>query len=82
MGVADCARHSQDVQNALSRGSDLMKAIGAGIGNNAAHELAHQFLRQFYGMDDSSAIVTTENQCDGDKAPGSMYRTILGGRHG
>ena len=43
---------SQDVQNALGR-ADLMKAIGAGIGNNAAHEIGHQFFLTGYGMDDA-----------------------------
>jgi hypothetical protein len=44
----------QDTQNALSR-IDLMRAIGAGIGNTAAHEIAHQFFVGGSGMEDSSA---------------------------
>jgi hypothetical protein len=57
-----------DVQNALNR-ADLIKAIGAGIGNNAAHELAHQFLLASYGMDDASTNTYNSAQCEGDSAP-------------
>jgi hypothetical protein len=59
---------AQGVQNALDR-KDLMKAIGAGIGNNAAHELAHQFLLYRYGMDDQSTSTYNSKDCEGDKAP-------------
>jgi hypothetical protein len=61
-------RTAQDVQSALSR-ADLMKAIGSGIGNNAAHELAHQFLLSHYGMDDSSTNTYNGKDCNGDTAP-------------
>jgi hypothetical protein len=59
---------AQDVQNALGR-ADLMKAIGAGVGNNAAHELAHQFLLSSSGMDDTSKNTYNGRDCDGDTAP-------------
>jgi len=42
----------QDAQNALSN-ITLMKAIGTGIGNTAAHELGHQFFIGV-GMEDNS----------------------------
>jgi hypothetical protein len=58
---------AQDVQNALSR-VDLMKAIGSAIGNNAAHELAHQFLLDGYGMDDTSTNTYNGKDCYGDTA--------------
>jgi hypothetical protein len=44
---------AQDVQNALAR-PDLMKAIGTGIGNTAAHEIGHQFFLDRNGMEDAS----------------------------
>lgn len=59
--------NAQDVQNALGRG-DLMKAIGAGIGNNAAHELVHQFLLDHYGMDNSSTNTYNGRDCNGATA--------------
>jgi hypothetical protein len=58
---------AEDAQAALSR-ADLMKAIGAGIGNNAAHELAHQFLLSAYGMDDNSSNTYNGARCE-DGAP-------------
>jgi hypothetical protein len=58
----------QDVQGALAR-SDLMKAIGTGIGNNAAHEVGHQFFLQGSGMDDSSTHTYNGQGCDGAAAP-------------
>jgi hypothetical protein len=58
----------QDVQNALGS-MRLMDAIGAGIGNNAAHELAHQFLLKKYGMDDSSTNTYNGADCNGATAP-------------
>jgi hypothetical protein len=57
-----------DVQNALNR-SDLMKAIGTGIGNTAAHEIAHQFFLTGHGMDDSSTHTYNGQGCGGDTAP-------------
>jgi hypothetical protein len=33
---------------------DLMRAIGTGIGNTAAHELGHQFFQMKNGMEDTS----------------------------
>ena len=59
---------SQDVQNALGR-ADLMKAIGAGIGNNAAHEIGHQFFLKGYGMDDGSTNTYNGQGCEGATAP-------------
>jgi hypothetical protein len=61
---------AQDVQNALGR-VDLMKAIGTGIGNTAAHELGHQFFRSASGMEDNST-----NTYNG--APGCDPRTAGG----
>jgi hypothetical protein len=58
---------AQDVQNALGR-ADLMKAIGTGIGNNAAHEIAHQFLLELYGMDDNSKNTYNGQGCNGATA--------------
>jgi N-acetylneuraminic acid mutarotase len=42
--------NAQDEANALTR-QDLIQAIGRGIGNNAAHEIAHQFLAKCCSMD-------------------------------
>lgn len=64
---------AQDVQNALGR-TDLMRAIGAGIGNTAAHETGHQFFLNGYGMEDSST--NTYNGaagCDPTTAGGYFY---------
>lgn len=58
---------AQDAQSSLSR-VDLMKAIGAGIGNNAAHELVHQFFQKHNGMDDSSTNTYNGKDCNGDTA--------------
>jgi hypothetical protein len=57
----------QDVQNALGR-VDLMRAIGTGIGNNAAHEIGHQFFLTGFGMDDSSTNTYNGQGCDGGRA--------------
>jgi len=46
-----------------------MTAIGAGIGNNAAHEVAHQILLAHSGMDDSSTSTYNGADCNGDSAP-------------
>jgi len=59
---------SQDVQRAAKR-VDLMNAIGTGIGNNAAHEIAHQFLLDEHGMDDSSLNTYNGQGCDGLDEP-------------
>jgi hypothetical protein len=64
---------AQDVQNALHR-VDLMKAIGTGIGNTAAHEVGHQYFLNGYGMEDSST--STYNGaagCDPRTAGGWNY---------
>lgn len=61
-------RTAQDVQNALLR-ADLINAIGAGIGNTAAHEIAHQFFLTASGMDDSSTHTYNGIGCDGENAP-------------
>jgi hypothetical protein len=50
----------QDLTRALKR-ADLIAAIGAGIGNNAAHEIAHQFFQDTSGMDDNSRACRREN---------------------
>lgn len=86
---------SQDVQNAESR-SDLMNTIGTGIGNNAAHEIAHQFLVSSYGMDDSSTYTYNGQGCNGAMAPwvysgsgihwesitaGALAQRLVGGWH-
>jgi hypothetical protein len=42
--------NAQDESNALNR-IDMIQAIGRGIGNNAAHEIAHQFLSACCSMD-------------------------------
>ncbi len=58
-----------DVQDALGR-VDLMRAIGIGIGNNAAHEIGHQFFGPTgYGMDDASQHTYNGQGCSGEKAP-------------
>jgi hypothetical protein len=62
-------RTAQDVQSALSS-TALMNAIGTGIGNNAAHEIGHQFFgRAGTGMDDSSTHTYNGQGCQGDVAP-------------
>jgi hypothetical protein len=58
---------SAGVQGALSN-SALMKAIGVGIGNDAAHEIAHQFLSSGYGMDDNSLNTYNGADCKGASA--------------
>lgn len=65
---------AQDVQNASGR-ADLMKSIGVGIGNTAAHEIAHQFFQNDSGMEDSS--LNTYNA-----APGCDPRTKGGWLYG
>jgi hypothetical protein len=55
----------------------LLQAIGEGIGNNAAHEIAHQLKNLFsrfpvvngMGMDDSSIDTYNGSGCDGSKQP-------------
>jgi hypothetical protein len=65
---------AQDESNALTR-QDLIQAIGRGIGNTAAHEIAHQFLLLCCSMDvlisdDSDAAGTYNNgSADGDANP-------------
>jgi hypothetical protein len=59
---------AQDVQSALTR-IDLMRAIGTGIGNNAAHEIGHQFSLQGSGMDDTSTHTYNGQGCGGATAP-------------
>ncbi len=58
-----------DVQSALSR-PDLMNAIGTGIGDNAAHEIGHQFFGSTgYGMDDGSSHTYNGQGCGGQQSP-------------
>lgn len=56
----------------------LLKAIGEGIGNNAAHEIAHQLKNLFsrfgkvvgnMGLDDDSVDTYNGASCDGSKDP-------------
>ena len=58
----------QDLQGTLTSNS-LFKTIGTGIGNNAAHELAHQFLSNLRHMDDDSVNTYNGGSCMGDSAP-------------
>jgi hypothetical protein len=58
----------QDLTRALKR-ADLIAAIGAGIGNNAAHEIAHQFFQDTSGMDDNSIGTYNGQGCDGSRDP-------------
>jgi hypothetical protein len=64
--------NAQDETNALKR-QDLIQAIGRGIGNNAAHEIAHQFLIKCCSMDvltsDDPASAGTYNNGDADGDP-------------
>jgi len=66
--------NAQDEANALKR-PEVVQAIGRGIGNNAAHEIAHQFLVKCCGMDvlissDPSAAGTYNNgDADADPNP-------------
>jgi hypothetical protein len=66
--------NAQDESTALKR-QDLIQAIGRGIGNNAAHEIAHQFLILCCSMDalisnDPGAAGTYNNgEADGDPNP-------------
>ncbi|MGA8872804.1 MAG: SBBP repeat-containing protein, partial [Candidatus Acidiferrales bacterium] len=64
--------NAQDESNALMR-QDLIQAMGRGIGNTAAHEVAHQFLGLCCSMDvftsaDPQAAATYNNG-DGDGNP-------------
>lgn len=60
---------AQDVQNALGR-TDLMKAIGTGIGNTSAHEIGHQFFGATgSGMHDGSKNTYNGVFCSGEVAP-------------
>jgi hypothetical protein len=43
--------NAQDETNALQQRTDYIRAIGRAIGNNAAHEIAHQFLFSCCDMD-------------------------------
>jgi hypothetical protein len=54
----------------------LLQAIGEGIGNNAAHEIAHQLKNGFpskvvggFGLDDNSTDTYNSSSCDGTNAP-------------
>jgi hypothetical protein len=52
--------NAQDEAAAIGR-PDLIDAIGSGIGNTAAHELAHQFLLECCDMDSNPSIATGSN---------------------
>jgi hypothetical protein len=66
--------NAQDEANALTR-QDLIRAIGRGVGNNAAHEIAHQFLIKCCSMDvlisddPGSAGTYNNGSADGDANP-------------
>jgi len=66
--------NSQDEADALAR-EDLIQAIGRGMGNTAAHEIAHQFLGLCCNMDvtistDLNAAATyNQGDADGDPSP-------------
>ncbi len=64
--------NTQDETNALHR-QDLIQAIGRGIGNTSAHEIAHQFLIKCCSMDvftsDDPASAGTYNNGDADGDP-------------
>ena len=66
--------NSADEANALKR-QDLIRDIGRGIGNNAAHEIAHQFLGSCCSIDaltsnDPNAAATYNNgEASGDPNP-------------
>jgi len=61
--------NAQDEVNALKR-QDLIQAIGRGIGNNAAHEFAHQFLSKCCGMD---VLISQDPGVAGTYNNGSQY---------
>lgn len=86
---------AQDVQNAANN-LGLIDYIGTGIGNNAAHEIAHQFLVGSYGMDDNSTYTYNGQGCDGALSPwvysgsgihwesitaGALTQNLVGGWH-
>jgi len=58
----------QAVQQAVGN-TALMEAIGTGIGTTAAHETAHQFLGDGWGMDDKSKNTYNGQGCRGDLSP-------------
>lgn len=66
--------NAQDESKALQR-QDLFQAIGRGIGNTAAHEIAHQFLGRCCSMDvltsadPQSAATYNNGDADGDPNP-------------
>lgn len=66
--------NSRDEAKALKR-QDLIQAIGRGMGNTAAHEIAHQFLILCCSMDatisaDPNAAATyNQGDADGDPSP-------------
>ena len=57
-----------DTQSAATN-AWYMKAIGTGIGNTAAHEIAHQFLLDTSGMDDTSLNTYNGAGGSGDRQP-------------
>jgi hypothetical protein len=65
---------ASDEATALAR-PDLIQDIGRGIGNNSAHEIAHQFLVSCCGMDvhtsidPNSAATYNNGDADGDPSP-------------
>jgi hypothetical protein len=63
----------QQTQATLAR-ADLFSAIGAGIGNTAAHEIAHHFFVSGSALDDSSTHTYNGRNCEGEEAPWNYGR--------
>lgn len=73
MGQAQAALNiainsAQDVSNAINNVA-LIQAIGRGIGNTAAHEIAHQFLNHCCSMD--ALYASGNGQIIDPNAPGT-----------
>jgi hypothetical protein len=66
------AQYALAVQTGTPNNS-LLRAIGTGIGNNAAHEVGHQL--RLKGMDDSSVGTYNAGECSGAADP-SIYTGV------
>jgi hypothetical protein len=73
----DQAQHAINETNGMPT-PELLRAIGEGIGNNAAHEVGHQLVNRFaqsgkivsgIDMDDTSTDTYNGGSCDGSQAP-------------
>jgi hypothetical protein len=60
------AQYALNLQTAAPPNQTVFQAIGAGIGNNAAHEIGHQL---GVAGDDDSINTYNSGSCDGSKAP-------------